>query len=349
MRTVCWCNHFRADAAIVCLLGAILFVASSRAAEPPDAATQNQRLGRGVNILGYDPIWQNRHEARLQEKHFRLIREAGFSNVRVNLHPFRDGKLGPDHRLSREWFDIVDWAVKNARANGLMAILDCHEYLAMGDDPRGNRERLLAVWRQIAERYKDEPDDVLFEILNEPCEKLTPELWNPLLRDALKIIRATNPRRTVLVGPTSWNSIDALPRLDLPEDRDLIVTVHYYSPFAFTHQGAPWTSQKDTTGVAWNATDQQRRAIEKDFALAASWARQHRRPIFLGEFGALEKGDMDSRARWTSFVARQAEKLGWSWAYWQLDINFAVYDAPRNAWVEPIRRALVPSPASRKQ
>ena len=75
------------------------------------------------------------------------------------------------------------------------------------------------------------PDDVLFEILNEPNKKLTPELWNPLLREALAIIRQSNPRRTVVVGPTSWNNIKDLAKLELPEeDRNLIVTVHYYSP-----------------------------------------------------------------------------------------------------------------------
>ena len=62
--------------------------------QTPDALGQNKRLGRGVNVLGYDPIWNNRQKARFQEKHFRLIKEAGFNHVRINLHPFRDAKLG---------------------------------------------------------------------------------------------------------------------------------------------------------------------------------------------------------------------------------------------------------------
>ena len=170
-----------------------------------------------MNVLGYDPIWKDRQKARFQEKYFRLIKEAGFNHVRVNLHPFRDAKLGPDHKPSAAWFETLDWAVKHALANRLMVILDFHEFQAMGDDPAGNKERFLAVWRQIAEHCKDAPDDVLFEILNEPNKKLTPELWNPLLREALAIIRQSNPHRTVIVGPTSWNGIDDLDKLDLPE------------------------------------------------------------------------------------------------------------------------------------
>ena len=64
--------------------------------------------------------------------------------------------------------------------------------------------------------------------------------------------------------------------------------------------------------------------------------------MFLGEFGAYEKGDMPSRVRWTDFVTRQAEKLGWSWAYWQFDSDFIVYDIDNERWVEPIRDALIP-------
>jgi hypothetical protein len=57
--------------------------------QPLDAYEQNRRLGRGVNIIGYDPIWRSRDQARFQEKHFRQLKEAGFQSVRINLHSFR--------------------------------------------------------------------------------------------------------------------------------------------------------------------------------------------------------------------------------------------------------------------
>ena len=59
--------------------------------------------------------------------------------------------------------------------------------------------------------------------------------------------------------------------------------------------------------------------------------------MLLGEFGAYDKADMDSRARYTAAVARAAERLGWSWAYWQFDSDFVVYDIGKDAWVEPLR------------
>ncbi len=302
----------------------------------------NLRLGRGINILGYDPIWKSRAEGRFQNKHFKEIRDAGFDHVRINLHPFRDAD--PNGRLSNAYWDTLDWAIQQALNNKLAVVLDVHEFLEMAKDPASKKSRFLAVWRQIAERYKNAPREVAFELLNEPNGQLTARLWNQYLREALAVVRKTNPTRTVIVGPGHWNSIDYLDDLDLPtNDRNLIVTVHYYNPFEFTHQGTPWTNQKDTSGVVWTGSEEERRAVARDFNRAQSWAKEHGRPIYLGEFGAYDKADMPSRTRYLDFVARQAEKRGWSWAYWQFDSDFTAYDMANQRWIAPILHALIPS------
>ena len=308
------------------------------------AFATNKRLGRGVNIIGYDPLWKDRAKARFKDEYFRKIREAGFDHVRVNLSPFRAMGSGPGHPIDAAWLATLDWAVKGALASKLAVILDLHEFHAMADDPVGRKELFLDFWRQVAPRYEDAPDDVVFEPLNEPFGKLTPEMWNEYLKDALAVIRATNPTRSVVLGPGQWNGIGALPSLVLPEsDRNLIVTVHYYQPMEFTHQGAPWNEgTKNLSGIAWTGTDQERRRTELDFGRVAEWAAAHDRPIYLGEFGAYDKADMDSRARYTAHVARTAERLGWSWGYWQFDSDFVVYDVPNDRWVEPLLKALVP-------
>ena len=307
-----------------------------------DAFEQNRHLGRGVNIIGYDPIWRSRDQARFQEKHFRLLKEAGFSSVRINLHPFRHMARDPGWALRPAWFETLDWAVSQATAQGLWVILDFHEFNAMGEDPEGNKERYLAFWRQLAMHCQEAPNQVVFEILNEPCKKLTPALWNQYLREVLAIIRESNPIRTVIVGPAFWNSIDHLHELELPDgDRNLIVTVHYYKPMEFTHQGASWAGHQDKSGVTWG-TAADREAVKKDFGRVAAWAQEHNRPILLGEFGAYDKGPMESRVRYTDAVARTAESFGWSWAYWQFDSDFILWDMKRDGWVEPVRHALIP-------
>ena len=104
--------------------------------------------------------------------------------------------------------------------------------------------------------------------------------------------------------------------LSLPsDDRNIIATVHYYSPFEFTHQGAAWTDRRDKLGVSWKATPQEQATVRGDLDKAHAWSEKERRPIYLGEFGAYDKVEMPARARYIGFVAREAEKRGWSWAY----------------------------------
>jgi len=321
------------------MLAAQIFYAQPAAT---DAYEQNRKLGRGVNIIGYDPIWRSREQARFQAKHFRLLKEAGFNSVRINLQPFRRMDAANDNALSASWLEVLDWAVREAQAQGLQVILDLHEYNTLGNDPAANKAKFLAFWRQLSAHCQGAPDSVLFEVLNEPNHKLTPELWNQYLAEGLAIIREKNPTRAVIVGPAFWNSIDHLAELELPAaDRHLIVTVHYYTPMDFTHQGAAWANRKDKLGVEWLGTEAELGVLKRDFDKAASWAKQHDRPLFLGEFGAYDKAPMESRARYVASVARAAEQRGW--AYWQFDSDFILYDIPRDAWIEPIRRALIPA------
>jgi endoglucanase len=201
----------------------------------------------------------------------------------------------------------------------------------------------LDFWKQIVQRFKDAPDNVVFEILNEPNGKLTPELWNQYLKEALAVIRETNPTRTVIVGSPFWNTIDNLNLLDIPkDDRNIVVTVHYYEPLRFTHQGAPWAGDLvKLSGITWGS-DEDKKRVETNFAKAQAWSKANDRPILLGEFGAYDKGDIESRVRYTSFVARTAESLGWAWTYWQFDSDFVVYDIDKDQWNEPIHKALIP-------
>jgi len=200
------------------------------------------------------------------------------------------------------------------------------------------------LWEQIADHYREYSADLLFELLNEPQDGLGPDVWNPLLKEAIRTIRETNPHRNIIVGSTDWCSISTLARLELPdEDRHIIVTVHYYSPFQFTHQGAEWVSGSGAwLGTTWQGTSQDKQAVMCDFDLAATWAERNNRPIYLGEFGAYGRADIHSRASWTGFVARQAEERGMSWAYWEFCAEFGVYDTARNEWNQQILEALIP-------
>ena len=182
------------------------------------------------------------------------------------------------------------------------------------------------------------------ELLNEPNKNLTAEKWNKILSEAVKVVRRSNPTREIVIGPAGWNAIAELPNLKLPEkDRHLIVTVHYYSPFQFTHQGAEWAGAEahKWLGNKWTGTKAEQQAVVLDLDKAITWAVEHQRPMYLGEFGAYNKADMESRARWTAFVADEALKHKMGFAYWEFCSGFGVYDPQKNQWIEPLKQALL--------
>ncbi|WP_200960192.1 glycoside hydrolase family 5 protein [Pelomonas sp. Root1217] len=322
-----------------------LGLSSTALAQAGGAAATSPTLKRGINIVGYDPIWTDPAKARFQPRHMQAIRDGGFDHVRFNLHAF--AHMDAENRLSAAWFKQLDELVDAGLKAGLQVILDEHNFneCAKATDIDPCRARLKAFWRQVAARYKGSPDAVIFEILNEP-NGAADAVWNDMLAENLAIIRESNPSRRVIVGPKFWNSLDHLDSLRLPEaDRQLIVTFHYYTPMEFTHQGASWTPQfQKLSGVTWGtAADQEK--LKADFDRVKAWADKNKRPILLGEFGALESAGMAQRVAWTAAVARAAEARGFAWSYWQFDSDFVVWDMKSDGWVKPIQGALVPEKA----
>jgi endoglucanase len=310
------------------------------AADPLSPAEQVARMKRGVNIVGYDPLWQDASKARFKLRHFKIIKDGGFDSVRINLYGFR--QLDEKMLLNPAWFATLDALVAGALAQKLHVVIDEHDYEACSKSVDNCRKYLLAFWSQVAPHFKDAPPQVTFELLNEPSG-LMDDHWNALLVDALAVVRKTNPTRNVLIGPAFWNNIEALEKLQLPKnDRHIILSIHYYSPHEFTHQGAPWSPEYTRlSGIHWGTPADYAR-LERDFDQAQTWAKKHDLPVFLGEFGAYDKAPQDERPKYTAAVARAAENRGWAWGYWQFDSNFIVYDIDKDAWNTPIYEALIP-------
>jgi endoglucanase len=305
------------------------------------ADDQAAQMHRGMNVLDDDPVQKNPAAARFQPRLFATLRDGGFDTVRLNMHPFAHLHGAT---IDAAWLAMADRMSKAALDAGLTVVFDVHDDLSCETSVADCRAKLRAVWSVLAPRYREAPNRLLFEILNEPHGPLDAGAWNGLLREMLALIRATNPTRNVVIGPTDYDGIWNLGTLDLPEsDRHIIATAHTYTPVTFTLQGAPWVpSAKNLSGQTWGS-DADMAALVTAFDRAKAWSEIHHRPIFLGEFGVYYKAPMEPRTRWLAAVARIAEAHGMPWAYWQFDTDFAVYDIPHDQWIAPVLKALVPS------
>jgi aryl-phospho-beta-D-glucosidase BglC (GH1 family) len=214
-------------------------------------------LGQGVNFgNALEAPNESDWGMVLEPGFFDLVKQARFSHIRLPVSWTTHASQTPPYTVDPKFFLRIDWALEQATRRGLRVVLNIHHYDELNDDPTGEEARALALWKQITKRYKNQPSLVYFEVLNEPHGKFNdnPWLWNNYLAKAIGIIRQSNPTRPLIVGPVGWNGIGQLRNLKLPSDPNLIVTVHYYEPFAFTHQGAEWVNPSPPVGTTWTGT-----------------------------------------------------------------------------------------------
>ena len=212
---------------------------------------------RGVNFGNMlDAPSEGEWGPKIEDNFFNKVVEAGMDHIRLPVSWTHHAMLEAPYTIDPVFMARVEWAVNQATARKLRVIVNNHHYDALNANPINEWQRAIAIWEQIAKHFQSNKGQISFEILNEPHGVFNdiPELWNLFVQDALAVIRKTNPTRTVLVGPVQWNSAEALSSLVLPADANLVGTIHFYEPFAFTHQGASWFTPFQPLGVNWNPT-----------------------------------------------------------------------------------------------
>jgi endoglucanase len=305
-----------------------------------DVDTTLGHLRRGVNILGYDGLWKGEIDNPFRMSDLERIHKAGFDHVRVNFFGLR--YMNEAGVLDEAVLDRLDGVLDRAAKENLWVVLDQHDNDRCDGAPETCKEALVSFWRQLARRYAARRPTVAFEILNEPGWKMTYDQWNAVVSAVHSEIRRADPQRLIVVAALNNGEPSAVEHLDLPRsDSRLIVTIHYYGPMQFTHQGARWNKDfADLANIAWGA-DASRQKVVDDFAPVAAWSKRENRPIYLGEFGVIDGAPPKSRVAWTRHVARTAEAFGWGWAHWQFDHEFSLTDPVTREWKTPLLEPLM--------
>jgi len=309
---------------------------------------------------------------------FAIVHQAGFDHVRVPMRISSHAEARPPYKIEGRFLRRMDWVIDQALPNDLAVIIDMHHYQSMMQAPPAHADRLVGLWRQIATRYRGMPPAVVFEVLNEPTDKLTADVWNPILARVLAAIREIDPDRTIIVEGAHWASAkDLRDTLQIPEgDKHLVGSFHMYAPMYFTHQGFGWMpSHYETRGVVFPGPPPQPvtpsaaagafpeshefferynsepaatnpggpAAIVEQMEMAKTFADRTGLRVYLGEFGAGVNADVASRARWTRVARDEAEKRGFGWGYWDYCRNFAAYGflGFTGRWIPEIKTALV--------
>ena len=310
------------------------------------AFEMNARLGKGINMgNAFEAPSETEWGNPWNPEYFKIISELGFNHVRlpVRWEPEERSMATSPYTINPLFLERIQQVVDTALRYNLHIIVNMHHHEALFENPAAQKDRFLSQWYQIADHFKDYPDSLLFEVLNEPHGNLTPELWNEYFADALTEIRKTNPMRVVVMGIAEYGGLGGIAHLQLPNDEYIILSPHYYNPFNFTHQGAEWVGPQadEWLGTEWKDTEADRETVASEFNYALHFSEANHIPIYVGEFGAYSTADMESRERWTTFLARWFEEQHMSWAYWEFSAGFGIYNPATKAYVMPLVNALL--------
>ena len=300
------------------------------------AAATATAIGRGVNFGNMlEAPTEGAWGLTVTDDFIDKAAAAGFTSVRLPVRWSNHAAAEAPFTIDASFMARVASVVDRLLAKGVVVVLDMHHYRQLDGDALDAGEspvagavvdvRFVMLWDQIAAHFQGRGPRLVFELYNEPHGRMNGEPWNVLAARALRVVRRTNPDRIVVIGPTSWNSANDLRLLKLPNDANLIATVHDYNPFPFTHQGAEWVTPVMPTGVTCCSAAQEAE-MTAPLDVAKAWSAATRYPVFVGEFGAYGKADSASRVDFDRKMRQAMETRGMSWAYWEFASGFGVYD-----------------------
>jgi endoglucanase len=315
----------------------------------------------GVNVSHWLSQNNSRGEERNREitrSDFDRIAAMGFDHVRIPIDEvqFWDS-LGRKHP---EAFALLHNGIEWAFAANLRVIVDLHIIRSHYFNSESNtlwtdsleQQKLVNFWLQLSEELKRYPNSKLaYEIMNEAVAK-NPDDWNKVLNKAIAALRVQEPHRKIVVGSNMWQVPGTFPSLKLPEnDRDIILSFHFYTPIALTHHTASWTPIAEYSGpvnypgqivdtaqyknLSEKAVNVMREyangyftkeVLKEQMMPAIQFAQQHKLPLFCGEFGVYPAISEDMMLRWYKDVCEDFRENGIAYCHWCYKGDFPVVD-----------------------
>ena len=320
---------------------------------------------KGVNLLQWFesemPNWNKYDEAD-----FACFKSIGVDVIRLPIRfdlymePENTGKVND---IVLEKLDqICDWAEKYQ----IYLVIDNHsyngEYWSNNPPPiKDYKKHLESAWTQLAQRYKDRSEYIIYEIVNEPMssqEYLTK--WVKVQQEIIDVIRTYDTKHTIVVTSANFSHIDNLVKMKPYKDPNLIYTFHFYESGLVTHQGATWMGAgfadinipfpydksrlpkyKGET-VTWNQlrqkaekinpwmrelieaypTEGTAKFINNRIKKVADWAKKNKVRVLAGEMGIHYRAIHEDRIAWINATTSACEENNIPYCVWGVDGYF---------------------------
>lgn len=279
------------------------------------------------------------------------IKAMGFNIIRIPVT--WEGHLDADDNIDVEWLDRVQEVVDFTIDEDTFVIINLHHETwnyPFYDNQDAATAKMKKLWGQIAERFKDYDEHLIFEGQNEPRKVGTNLEWGGGDDEGWDVVNATNAafvetvrasggnnakRHLMIPGYCATSDLSAPDKIVLPEGDDkIIVSVHAYLPYTFALSDTPsskFTSERPNATRDIDALAENLKAKYIDKGIA----------VIIGETGARNKDNLESRIDWANYYTSTMRKAGVSCIWWDNGSffgsgeNFGLLNRKDNSWLFP--------------
>jgi len=286
--------------------------------------------------LTIETAWGN---PKVTKEFISAVHENGFETIRipVSWHNHVDDDLN----INQAWLDRVQEVVDYAVEEGMFVIVDIHHdnhpeaegLYPDAEHKQQSLEYIEKIWTQVADRFKDYDEKLIFEGMNEPrLVGHNNEWWidpnNEDCQEAIAIINELNQKFVDVVRASGGNNAErylmcpgycASPDGVLNDgfviptdsaDNKIILSIHAYTPYNFALESpgidnfiaSSYTSTKDIDYF-----------MDKIYSKYVSQGV----PVLIGEGGCVDKnGNLQSRVDWASYYTAKARSCGLTFVWW---------------------------------
>lgn len=316
----------------------------------------------------------------ITEKLIQSVKAAGFKSIRIPVSYFAKIDDDKDYTIDSKWLDRVQEVVDYCIKNDLYAVINIHGdgyntidgswLLCNGKNQTEIKKKYKKVWKQIAERFKNYDEHLLFESMNEEFDGSYSEPnkeyyqnindYNQIFVDTVRKTGDNNTKRWLIIP--GWNTnIDytagdygfKLPTdqyrdksIDKEEQR-IMISVHYYSPWDFCGGEncviTQWGNEADDPSKTSTTCDETYMKNQLNLMKTAFADKGY--PVFIGEYGSIDKTSYDSeneyyRAYFARKLCQLSHKNGCIPMYWDNGYNgvhgFGLFDRTTCEITQPV-------------
>ena len=324
------------------------------------------RLKKGINLAHWFSQQENNDlgtsyiDSRFVQADFDFLKISGFTYVRFPV----DERilLTEPNTLNTVYLEKMDAFIQKIIAMKVGVLFDFHPTQGFKDKVHANpayADNIKLFWGKLAKHLsKFDPNYLFFEVMNEPSAE-TAEQWNKVQETWVTTIRANAPKHTIVVDGNlritkdDWNDVTAVMSIVPLKDKNIVYNLHYYQPFAFTHQGATWGWEvaKYTEGllypmnktnciniknkyssiaaVGWAMDDYivqnwNKQTLSTKIKPVADWATSKNICVIVNEFGAYYTAQNNGKTQYLKDMREALEANGIGWCVWEYDKGFGI-------------------------